>query len=111
MGSESLPMRFCPLHHSTVQSNRENPRSTTTPEAVVRVDLNDADGLECRTWAIYDGVYLPRDPPMLPGYHDWQWIIARTMFCLIYQSATADEHCPPCTVTSLNAGQVVKEAA
>ena len=42
----------------------------THGEASVRMDLNDTDGLECLTWAIYDGVFLPMDPPMLTRYHD-----------------------------------------
>ena len=47
---------------------------------------------------------------MLAGYHDWQWIIARTTLHLIYQGATADKHCPPCTVMSIDAEQTMKVA-
>ena len=73
----------------------------------MRVDLNDVDGLEHLSWAVYDSVFLPKDPLMLTGYQDWQQIIAGTMLCLIYWGTTAGAHCPLCTVTLLNA----KEAA
>ena len=73
------------------------------------VDLNDTDGLEHLAWAIYYGVFLPGDLPMLNGYHDCQWIIAGTTLCLTYQGTTADKHCPLCTVVSLNAEQAAKE--
>ena len=72
--------------------------------------LNYADSLEHLAWPVYDGVFLPRDPSMLTGYHDWQWIIAGTTLCLIYWGATAGAHCPLCTVTLLNAKQSAKEA-
>ena len=65
----------------------------THGEAAARVDLNDADGLECLTWAFSDGVFLPGDLLMLTGYHDWQRIIAGTMLHLISLGATGDEHC------------------
>ena len=74
------------------------------------MDLNDVDELECLAWAVYDGVFLPRDPPMLTGYHDWQWIIAGTMIHLIYQGTTAGAHCPLCTVVLFSAKQATKEA-
>ena len=103
IGSKALPTRFCPLCCSTVRSSGANLRSTM-------VDLNDVDGLVHLTWAIHDGVFLPGDLPTLTRYHDWQQIIARTMLHLIYWAAAADEHCPLCTVMSLNAEQAMKEA-
>ena len=63
-------------------------------EAYPRVDLNDVDGLECLVWAVYDGVFLPGNPPALTGHHDWQWIIVGTILRLVYWGATAGAHCP-----------------
>ena len=68
------------------------------------------DGLECLAWAVYDGVFLPGDPPTLIGYHDWKWIIAGTALRLIYQEKTLGVHCPPCTVMSQNTEWAAKEA-
>ena len=94
----------------TEQQGKPKKCCNTHGKAAVRVDLNDPDGLEHLAWVIYDGVFLPGDPPMLTGYHDWQWIIAGNMLRLIYRGPTADEHCPPCTVASLNAERAMKEA-
>ena len=80
-------------------------------EAYPRVDLNDVDSLECLAWAVCDGIFLPGNPPVLTGHHNWQWVIARTTLRLIYRAATAGVHCPPCTVTSHNAEQATREAA
>ena len=63
-------------------------------DAYPRVNLNDVDSLEHLAWVVYDGVFLPWNPPTLTGYHDWQWIIAGTTLSLIYQGATAEVHCP-----------------
>ena len=93
------------------QWDKPKKHHNTCGKAAVRVDLNNVDGLECLTLAISDGVSLPGDMPTLTGYHNWQWIITGTMLHLIYQSTTADEHCCPCTVMSLNAEQAMKDAA
>ena len=80
----------------------------TCSEAYPRVDLNDVDGLE-HLGAVYDGVFLPGNPPALTGHHDWQQIIVGTTLRLIYQGATVGVHCPPCTATSHNAEQATKQ--
>ena len=78
-------------------------------KAYPRVDLNDVDSLEHLAWAVYDGVFLPGNPPALTGHHNWQWIIAGTMLRLIYWGATVGAHCPPCTVALHNAEQAAKQ--
>ena len=67
------------------------------------------DGLEHLAWAVCDGVFLPVNPPMLTGHHEFQWIIAGTMLRLIYQGATAGAHCPPCTIASHITEQAAKQ--
>ena len=58
------------------------------------VDVDDEKGLEWLTWAIYDGVLLPRDPPQLQGQHAWARIIAGT-YHLVFRGRSDFEHCPP----------------
>ena len=73
-----------------------------------RVNLSSVDGLEHLTWALYDGVYMPGNPPSLTGHHDWESIIVGTTIHLIYHGRTNDEHCKPSTLASLNAEQATK---
>ena len=61
----------------------------------MKVDLNDMDSLEHLAWAVYDGVFLPGNPPALTGHHDWEWIIVGATLRFIYQGATAGVHSPP----------------
>ena len=84
-----------------------NPKKAcnTLGNAYSRVKLNNVNGLEGLTWAIYDGVYVPSDPPVLTGHHDWEHIIMRMTLHLIFHGATTNEHCEPLMVVSLNAKQ------
>ena len=72
------------------------------------VDLTDMDDLECLAWAVYDGIFIPGDPPRLTGHHDWSCIITGMTLHLICHSKTEGEHCPPCTVASFNAKQAMR---
>ena len=38
--------------------------------AYSRVVLSDVNSLECLAWAMYDGVFVPGDSPVLTGHHD-----------------------------------------
>ena len=80
----------------------------TLGDAYPRVVLSDVNGLECLAWAVYDGVFVPGDPPVLTGHHDWSCIIAGTTLCLIFCRKTPSEHCEPCTVASFNAKQATR---
>ena len=75
----------------------------TLGAAYPRVNLSDMEGLEHLAWTVYDGVYMPGNPPDLTGHHDWEHIIVGTTLCLIFHGRTNDEHCKPLTVASLNA--------
>ena len=61
------------------------------------------EDLEHHAWAVYDGVFIPGDPPILTGHHDWSCIITGMTLCLIFYGKTMGEHCPPCTAVSFNA--------
>ena len=61
--------------HCTEQCGKPKEYHKMHGEAYLRVDLNDVHGLECLAWAVYDRVFLPGNPPVLTGHHDWQWII------------------------------------
>ena len=74
------------------------------------VDLTDVDDLEHLSWAVYDGIFIPGDPPMLTSHHDWSHIITATTLCLIFHGKTVEEHCPPCTVVSFNTKQAARLA-
>ena len=89
-----------------------NPKKAcnTLGNAYPRVNLNDVNGLECLAWAIYDGVYVPCDLPVLKGHHNWEHIITGTTLCLIFCGATNNEHCEPSMVASLNVKQATKLA-
>ena len=67
------------------------------------MDLSDVDGLEHLAWVVYNGIFIPGNPPRLISHHDWSCIIAGMTFHLIYHGKTVGEHCPPCTVASFNA--------
>ena len=71
-------------------------------DAYQRVNLNDVNGLERLTWAIYNGVYVPSDPPALTGHHSWERIIMGTTLHLIFCRVTNSKHCEPSTVASFN---------
>ena len=49
----------------TDQRGKPKKPHRTHGEAYARVDLNDANGLKCLAWAVYDGVFLPGNLPML----------------------------------------------
>ena len=80
----------------------------TLGDAYPRVILSDVNSLECLAWAVYNGVFVPGDPPALTGHHDWSCIIAGTTLCLIFHGKTPSKHCEPCTVTSFNAKQATR---
>ena len=94
--------------HCTEQCSKPKKCHKMCSEAYLRVDLNDVDGLKHLAWVVYNGVFLPGNPPALTGHHDWQLIIVGTTLRLIYQGATVGAHCPPCTITSHNAEQAAK---
>ena len=94
--------------HCTEHHGRPKTCHKMHSEAYPRVDLNDVDGLEHLALVVYDGIFLPGNPPVLMGHHDWQWIIAGTMLRLIYQGATVGVHCPSCTIASHIAEQAAK---
>ena len=102
-------LRVVPLH-CTVQHGSQKKECNNFGAAYPRANLSDVDGLECLAWALYDGVYMPGDPPDLTGHHDWEHIIVGTTLCLIYHGRTNDEHCKPWTIASLNAEQAMKLA-
>ena len=72
------------------------------------VDLTDVDDLEQLAWAVYDGVFVLGDPPILTGHHDWSCIITGMTLHLIFHNKTRGKHCPPCTVASFNAKQATR---
>ena len=86
-----------------------NPKKAcnTLGNAYPRVNLNAVNGLKRLTWAIYNGVYMPSKLPALTGHHDWERIITGTQG-LIFHGVTANEHCEPLMVASLNAKQAMK---
>ena len=92
------------------QRGSQKKECNTLGAAYPRVNLSDVDGLEHLAWAVYNGVYMPGDPPALTGHHDWERIIAGTTLHLIFHGRTNDEHCKPSTIASLNAGQAMKLA-
>ena len=75
----------------------------TLGDAYPLVDLTDVDHLECLVWAVYDGIFIPGNPPRLTGHHNWSHIIVGMTLYLIYHGKTMEEYCPPCTVVSFNA--------
>ena len=74
----------------------------TLNDMYLLVDLNDKDGLEPLAWAVYNGIFIPGDPPMLTSHYDWLCIIVGTTLHLIYHGKTVEEHCPPCMMASFN---------
>ena len=81
-----------------------NSLSDTYPLA----DLTDMDELECLAWDVYDGIFIPGNPPILTGHHDWSCIITGMTLHIIFHGKTMEEHCPPCTVESFNAKQATR---
>ena len=69
------------------------------------------DGLEHLSWAVYDGVFLPGNPPTLTGHHDWQWIIVGTTLKTHLSRETSRGALRPCTVVSHDTEQAAREAA
>ena len=96
--------------HCTKQHGSQKKECNTLGAAYPRVNLSDVDGLEHLTWAVYDGVYVPGDPPVLTGHHNWEHIIMGATLGLIFCGKTNDEHCKPLTIASLNAEQAMKLA-
>ena len=96
------------LLHCMEQCGSQKKECNTLGAAYPRVNLSDMDGLECLTWAVYDEVYMPGDPPALTSHHDWERIIVGTTLHLIFHGKTNDEHCKPLTIASFNAEQAVK---
>ena len=80
----------------------------TLGDAYPRVVLSDVNGLECLAWAVYNGVFVTGDPPVLTGHHDWSRIIAGTTLHCIFHGKAPSEHCEPCTVASFNAKQATR---
>ena len=77
-------------------------------DAYPRVVLSNMNDLEHMAWAIYDSVFVPGNPPVLTGHHDWLHIITGTTLHLIFCRKTPSEHCEPCTVASFNAKQATR---
>ena len=80
----------------------------TLGAAYPRVNLSDVNGLVHPAWAVYNGMYVPGDPPALTGYHNWECIFTGTTLHLIFCGKTNGEHCKPLTIASLNAKQAMK---
>ena len=95
------------LHCMECCSSLKKP-CNTLGDAYPRVVLSNVNGLECLAWAMYDGVFVPGDPPALTGHHDWSRIITGTSLCLIFHGKTPSEHCECCTVASFNAKQATR---
>ena len=73
------------------------------------VDLTGMDNLEHLAWAVYDSVFIPGNPPILTGHHDWSCIITGMTLHLIFCGKTTwGGHCPLCTVVSFNAKQATR---
>ena len=68
----------------------------TCGDASTMVDVDDEKGLKQLTWAIYDGVFLPGDPPQLQGQHDWAQIMAGTYHLMFWGEYNFDHfpHAP-----------------
>ena len=60
----------------------------TLRDAYPLVNLNDKNGLEHLAWTVYNGIFIPGNPPMLTGHQDWSCIIAGMTLCLIYRGKT-----------------------
>ena len=82
----------------------------TLGNAYPLVNLTNVDNLEHLAWAVYDGVFIPGDPPVLTGHHDWSHIITGMTLHLIFHGKTMGEHCLPCTTASFNAKQATRFA-
>ena len=94
----------------TEQCGSQKKECNTLGATYPRVNLSDVNGLEHLAWAVYNGVYMPGDPPALTGYHDWEHIIVGTTLLLVFCRRTNGEHCMPLTIASLNAEQATKLA-
>ena len=60
----------------------------TLSDAYPLVDLTDVDDLEDLAWAVYDGIFIPGDPPILTGHHDGLHIITEMTCHFIFCSKT-----------------------
>ena len=94
------------LHCTEWCSSPKKP-CNTLGDAYPRVVLSDMNGLEHLAWAMYDGVFVPDNPPVLTGPYDWSHIITGTTLHLIFCRKTPSEHCEPCTV-AFNAKQATR---
>ena len=101
-------LSFALLHFTEWRGKPINPDKTCGDMSTM-VDVNDEKGLKRLTWAVYDGVLLPSDPPQLQGRHNWVQIIAGT-YCLVFWGEYDCDHCPPCTAASFDAKQVTGRA-
>ena len=70
--------------HCMEQGSSPKMPCNTLGDAYPRVVLSNVNGLECLALAMYDGMFVPGDPPALTGHHDWSHIIAGTTLCLIF---------------------------
>ena len=73
------------------------------------VDVDDEKRLKLLSWAVYDGVLLPRDPPQLQGQHGWVWINVGT-YHLVFRGRSNFDQCPRCTTASFDAKQATRKA-
>ena len=101
-GNASLLTRSWPWLRCTEWHGSDKKCCNTLGNAYPLVDLTDVDDLECLAWAMYNGIFIPGNPPRLTGHHDWSCIITGMTLHLIYHGKTMGEHCPPCTVASFN---------
>ena len=53
---------------------------------------------------------MPNNKPALPGYYDWDCVVAGTLIHLIFQGQTDEEHCGPATTASFKAKWAMKLA-
>ena len=71
---------------------------------------DDADGLRCLAWAMYNGVFVPGNKQALSGHYDWDHVVAGTLIHLIFWGQTDKEHCGPMTIASFNVKWVTELA-
>ena len=74
--------------HCTEQCSCTKKCCNTLSDTYPLVDLIDVDDLECLAWAVYDGVFIPGDPPILTRHHDWLCIITGMTLHLIFHGKT-----------------------
>ena len=92
----------------TEQHSSPKEPCNTLGDAYLRVVLSDMNGLGHLAWAMYDGVFVPGNPPALTGHHDWSHIVRGQHSDLFSMEKPPSKHCESCTVASFNAKQATR---